>query len=90
MEFTLVLPFRLPTWNQLLAMNHWQRAKVTAFIRGFVSTSIRDAGDWRTRTEFRLKPRLTALQREAYLQMIQPNSSKKYRFRKRLGKMRKR
>lgn len=32
------LPFRLPLWNDLLAMNHWQRKKVRDLIHGYIST----------------------------------------------------
>ena len=30
------LPIALPTWNRLLACNHWQRRKIRHFVHDFV------------------------------------------------------
>lgn len=83
----LILPFKLPTWNQLFAMNKWQRQEVTNWIREYVSISIRDAGGSAIPMGSVVRPVLTALLKEEYYQMTQPDSLKKYRFRKRLEKM---
>ena len=46
----IILPFKLPTWNQLLAMDHWQRAKVRTWIKEQVSECIVNGAEWRTPT----------------------------------------
>ena len=79
----LILPFRLPTWNQLLAMNHWQRKKVRDWIKTAVYMCITKQKDLRTVTDARLKPVLTDLSLQEYYGMIVPNSSKKLASRKR-------
>lgn len=84
----IVLPFRLPTWNQLLAMNRWQRKKVRDWIKGAVSTCIREGIVSQTQTELVARLSWTDLLKLEYLKMIQPDSSKRYRFRKKLEKMR--
>src|SRR5690348_11543249 len=75
----LILPFRLPTWNQMLAMGLHQRIRVKKWIRNFVSTSIQDAGGQSTPTGFTVKPQLTDLQKAEYCRMITPMSSPAYR-----------
>ena len=60
MKLILVLPFRLPTWNQILAMPLKNRMRTKKLIREFVSMSILEGGDWRIQTESMLRPRLTA------------------------------
>jgi hypothetical protein len=80
--FTIVLPFKLPTWNQLLAMNHWQRKKVRNWIHDAVLRCIHEGKDSQTQTEQVLKLSLTGSELQEYLSMIQPNSSKKYLSRK--------
>lgn len=81
----LVLPFKLPTWNQLLAMNHWQRAKVREWIKKQVSTCIQSGDVSQTPTGYQLKLSLTPLSLAEYSEMITPNASKKYRTAKRLA-----
>jgi len=39
-SLTIVLPTKLPTWNALLAMHHYQRAKVRCLIHRLVYESI--------------------------------------------------
>jgi|PlaIllAssembly_1097288.scaffolds.fasta_scaffold541572_2 predicted alpha/beta hydrolase family esterase len=84
----LILPFRLPTWNQLLAMNHWERKKVRDWIKSAVSTCIAKHGPLPMQTDAVVRHSLTDLLKQEYLSMIVPNSSKKSRNRKRLEKMR--
>lgn len=86
-NFTIILPFKLPTWNQLLAMNRFQRAKVTKWIKEFVSTSIAKETDLPIQTGAVVRLFWTEWSKQEYLQMIVPNSSKKYRLRKRNQKM---
>ena len=86
----LVLPFKLPTWNQLLAMNHWQRAKVTKWIKEQVFVCTRLEKEWLTRTESVQRLSLTELSLAEYSQMIQPSSSKKYLLAKRSDQKKKR
>ena len=85
----LILPFKLPTWNQLLAMNPWERNKVAKWIKGQVSACIVSGAEWQTPTGLARKLLLTDLSLAEYSQMIQPNSSRKLRLRKKLAKLRK-
>jgi len=86
----LVLPFKLPTWNQLLAMNQWERMEIRRWLKDAVSTCIRSAPVSQTRTGSVRKLSLTALSLATYSQMIQPKSSRKYRSRKRMASAMKR
>lgn len=83
-SIVIVLPLKLPTWNALLAMNPWERKKVRDFLKGIVSTAIREAGGSVIVTGVRLNIRLTELQKAAYGQMTATNASRKYRSRKKL------
>lgn len=84
-----ILPFRLPTWNQLLAMHHFQRKKVRDCIKNAVFMCTQSVPVSQTPTELVLRLRWTDLQKQEYYQMIQPNSLKKYHIRKKLQKMKK-
>src|SRR3972149_1917836 len=88
-KLIITLPFKLPTWNQLLAMDRWQRAKLTKWLvnAGYISTL--NVPNWRTQTELVLRGFLTDLEKQEYSQMIVPNSLKKLRTRKSLAKLRK-
>ena len=79
---TIVLPFRLPTWNQILAMDLRQRMKVKRWIRNFVSQSIADAGGSQIPMGSTLRLQLTDLQKAEYSKMIRPSSSSRYATRK--------
>jgi len=81
-KITLILPFRLPTWNQLLAMNHWQRKKVRDWIKDVVSTCIQEQKGSLTKMGVVLRPQLTDLEKAVYLRMITPNSLRGFRNRK--------
>lgn len=85
----IIIPFKLPTWNQLLAMNKFERAKVTKWIKEYVSTSIANEKDLQTRMDAVLRLSLTPLQKLEYGQMIVPNTSKKYRIRKKSLRLKK-
>jgi len=80
----VVLPFRLPTWNQLLAMGYWQRKKIRDLIKSaVVSTStIKQSGSV-TVMDGRLRPVLTDLWLQEYYKTMIPDPSKKYHNRKR-------
>lgn len=80
----IILPFRLPTWNQLLAMNFWERKRIRDWIKNSVSTCITEQIGSQTQTDAALKQSLTPLSLREYYQMIVPNSSRKLRNRKRL------
>lgn len=82
---TLVLNFKLPTWNQLYAMSKWERQRVTNLLKDTISTSIREAGGSEIPTGAQVKVRLTDLQRAAYSEMIRPNTSQAYHFRKKVA-----
>lgn len=83
----LIFPFRLPTWNQLYAMHWRERKKVRDWIHDAVLRCIQNEPVSQTQTELVQRLSLTDLEKQAYLLMIQPNSSKKYRTRKKLQKM---
>ena len=82
----IILPVKMPTWNALLAMNHWQRKKVRDSIHSLValvvSTSTTNANDLLTRTVYRLKLPLTDSFLLDYSRTIMPKSSINYRNRK--------
>ena len=86
---TIILPFKLPTWNQLFAMQHWQRAKVTKWIKEHVLQCIANGKDWPIQTGLARKLLLTDLSLVEYYQMITPNASEKFRSRKKSAKLRK-
>jgi len=86
-RFILVLPFRLPTWNALLAMNKWQRKKVRDVIHRAILECIQSGNVSLIPTEFHAKLVWTELQKQEYSETITPRSSKKYRIRKKLEKM---
>ena len=83
-SFTLILPFKLPTWNQLLAMNRWERAKVRHWIHQFVLDAIQRAKDLETVTVVVLRPSWTPLLQAEYYRLIRPKASLKYLLRKSL------
>jgi hypothetical protein len=72
---TIILPFKLPTWNDMLTFDFRRRLKVKKFIRDFVSTTVKDAGGSSMPMGCTLKPQLTVSQLEAYLTMIDRNGS---------------
>jgi hypothetical protein len=86
----VILPFKLPTWNQLLAMNRWERKKVRDWIHEKVFMCIQSGSVLRTPMGLAVRLSLTDLEKQVYLSMITPNSSKKYLSRKKFLKMRKR
>jgi hypothetical protein len=83
----IILPFRLPTWNQLLAMNHWQRKEVRDWIKGAVSIFIREHKNLPTKTDAVVRLRLTDSSLQAYCRMITPASLRKSRIRRKLRRM---
>jgi hypothetical protein len=60
-SLTITIPGKLPTWNQLLAMNRWRRADVRHLIHQLVFESIRTASVWQTSTASAPKPFSTGL-----------------------------
>jgi len=87
MRLRIILPFRLPTWNQLIAMNQWERKRVRDWIKGAVSMSIQKPRGWQIQTDEVVRLSLTAWSKQEYLSMIVPSASKKYGRRKKLEKM---
>lgn len=76
-NLTLILPFKLPTWNALLAMNQWQRAKVRHWLHGAISLLSPTEGDSQTLTVSASRLCSMGLSIEAYYRMITPGSSRK-------------
>ncbi len=83
----IILPFRLPTWNSLLAMNHWERKKVRDWIKNAISKCIAEGSGLQTSMVSVLRLRLTDLSKQEYLKMIQPKAQKSYRLRKRNARL---
>jgi len=79
-QITVILPFKLPTWNQLFAMRLQERMRIKKWIRNVVSMCIQDAGGSQIPMGSVLRPRLTVLDLEVYSLMIQPSMSKVSRF----------
>jgi hypothetical protein len=74
----LILPFRLPTWNQLLAMDRWQRKKVRDMIKGaVVSISTTRPRGSLILMDDPSKPALTDSWLQEYCETIVPKSSMK-------------
>jgi len=76
-NLTLILPFKLPTWNALLAMNQWQRAKVRHWLHDAISLLSPTEGDSQILTVSVSKLCSMGLSIEAYYRMITPGSSRK-------------
>lgn len=70
------LPFPLPTWNRLLAMNHWERKKCRDLIHRMTCISIQSGVGLPTSTEYQRKQPSMELCRLEYLAMIRPSGSK--------------
>ena len=83
----LILPFKLPTWNNLLAMNRFERAKLNKWIKNTVSTFLIKESDSQTLRGLVLRLPLTELSKLEYSEMIQPNTYKKYRLRKKNARL---
>lgn len=76
-RLTITLPIPMPTWNRILAMQHFERMKLRDLIHRFVSLSFTHGSDLPTSTVFQGKPRLMDLLLLEYLQTIRPNKSRK-------------
>ena len=81
-KLKIVLPFPLPTWNRLLAMNRWERKRCRDWIHRAVSICIAEDTDSLTSTTSPRKQLLMLSCAAEYLPMIRPKSSKKSRKRK--------
>lgn len=73
----IVIPLPMPTWNRILAMQHFERMKLREYLHHAVSLSITHGRDWPTWTVFRSKRYSTELLALEYLQMIRPSKSRK-------------
>lgn len=74
---TIELPVPMPTWNRILAMQHFERMKLRDLIHKFVSLSHIHGSDWPTSTDYQGKQQSTDLLKLEYLQAIRPNKSRK-------------
>lgn len=82
MKIVITLPFPLPTWNTILAMNQWERKELRDWIHLAVSElSVIDTRAT-TRTELAVRPSWMVLHGSAYFAMIRPSGSKKSRSRR--------
>lgn len=73
----IVLPVPMPTWNRILAMQHFERMKLRDLLHEFVSLSITHGSDWPTSTDYRGKQQSTDLLKLEYFQAIRPNKSRR-------------
>jgi len=77
MKITIELPYPLPTWNRIMAMQHFQRMTLRHLIHLSVSELFLIEDTITTQRELVLKPFLTGLWHLEYLSMIRPNKSRK-------------
>lgn len=73
----ITLPIPMPTWNRILAMQHFERMKLRHLIHAFVSHSITRGSDLQTSMAYQGRPRSMQLLTLEYLQVIRPNKSRK-------------
>ena len=73
--FTIPLP--MPTWNRILAMQHFERMKLRHLLKEFTFMSITYGSDWPTWTDYQSKRSSTDLLRLEYLQTIRPSKSRR-------------
>jgi hypothetical protein len=66
----IVLPFKLPTWNALLAMNHWARKKE----RDRIHKAVSDAVSMSTQSENALQIRMESAQKPQLMDSFTPES----------------
>jgi hypothetical protein len=71
------VPVKMPSWNYLLAMNRFKRAKVRHLLHQLVSLSSVTVVGCAMRTESVRKPQLMGAYIGDYYRTIQPNTSKK-------------
>src|SRR4030095_16297952 len=81
LRLRLILPFPLPTHNQLNALGLRDRMYVKRFIRDTASMSIASAGGSRIPMGFPLRPSLTGWSVEVYLGTIRRTGYQKRRAR---------
>lgn len=79
LRLRLILPFPLPTHNQLNALGLRDRMKVKKFIRDTVSVCIRNAGGEQIPMGSVLKPRSMGLYLAGYLETIRRTGYQKRR-----------
>ena len=73
----VVVPAKMPTWNCLLAMNRWQRAKVRHSIHQLVSQSITIDAGCAIPMDLASRRRLMVSSIAAYCETIQPRKSRR-------------
>lgn len=71
------VPVKMPSWNYLLAMNRFKRAKVRHLVHRLVSLSSITVKGSATQTESVQKPQLMGASIGDYYRTIQPRTSKK-------------
>lgn len=71
------LPFKLPTWNCLLAMDQWKRKKVRDQIHALVSMFIPVGSGSLTQMEFQQRQRLMQSSIAEYYAMMGQGKSRK-------------
>ena len=76
-SLVIVLPFKLPTWNLLLGVNRWQRAKIRHWLHDAVSSCIPDENASAIQMVSVLRPSLTESSIAEYYRMITAKSSAK-------------
>ena len=74
---TITIPLPMPTWNRILAMQHFQRMELRHLLHHAVLLSITHGRDWPTSTVYAGKQLSTDLFKQMYLQTIRPSKSRK-------------
>lgn len=70
MTMTITIPLPMPTWNRILAMQHFERMKLRDLLHHAVSISITCGSDWPTWTVYQSRRLSTGLFTLEYLQTI--------------------
>ena len=86
----ITLPFPLPTWNRILAMNPWERKTLRHTLHQLVSMCIQGASDSVMRTVSAQKRLLMDSYLRGYYKMIRPTTSTPSRILKKKVRLKKR
>lgn len=76
-QLVIVLPFAMPTWNRILALQVFQRMRLRHLVHAFVFNSITSGEDWPTQMVCQSKQQSTLLLRLEYLAVTRPRKSRK-------------
>ncbi len=73
-QLVIVLPFAMPTWNRILALQVFQRMRLRHLVHAFVFSSITSGEDWPTQMVCQSKVQSTLLLLLEYSEMTRQGS----------------